>query len=169
MEEITNKIKDSGLIQMDLAQFKPNETLIGLNIAPQLWEGLILKEKDFRDWIKNHDWSSYRSAAVYIYCDADAIIPVWAYMLITSKLGEQEVFSIVGTKQELQKELILRNIQNVSLHDYQGAKIIVKGCSDIAAPEYAMSVFIRHFQTAASSIMFGEPCSTVPVFKKKKL
>lgn len=168
MEEIVNKVKDSGLIQLDLAQFKPKEQLIGLDIAPQLWEGLILKEKDFRDWIKNHDWTTYQSSAVYIYCDADAIIPVWAYMLITSKLSEQGVFSIVGTKLELQKELILRNIQAINLAEYQDAKIIVKGCSDIAAPEYAMSVFIRHFQQAASSIMFGEPCSTVPVYKKRK-
>lgn len=168
MAEILNKVKDSGLIQMDLAHFKPKETLLGLNIAPQLWEGLILKEKDFRAWIKEHDWASYTSHAVYIYCDADAIVPVWAYMLITSKLSEQGVFSIVGTQKELQKELILKNIQAVELDQYKDAKIIVKGCSDIAAPEYAMSVFIRHFQVAASSIMFGEPCSTVPVFKKRK-
>ncbi len=168
MEQIVNKVKDSGLIQMDLAQFKPRETLVGIDIAPQLWEGLILKEKDFREWIKQHDWSAYKSNAVYIYCDADAIVPVWAYMLITSKLTEQDVFAIVGTKLDLQKELILRNIQAVSLTQYVDARMIVKGCSDIAAPEYAMSVFIRHFQTVATSIMFGEPCSTVPVFKRKK-
>ena len=168
MEEIVNKVKDSGLVQLDLAQFKPKEQLIGLDIAPQLWEGLILKEKDFRDWIKNHDWSIYQSSAVYIYCDADAIVPVWAYMLITSKLSQQGVFSIVGSKQELQKELILRNIQSVDLTQYKDAKIIVKGCSDITSPEYAMSVFIRHFQQAATSIMFGEPCSTVPVYKRPK-
>jgi hypothetical protein len=168
MSEITNKVATSGLIQMDLANYKPKLELIGLDLAPQLWEELILKEKDFRQWIKEHSWERYSKKAVYIYCSADAIIPVWAFMLISSKLSEHEVFSIVGTKNELEKALILKAIESVKLEEYEGSKLIVKGCSDIASPEFAMSEFIKHFQKAANSIMFGEPCSTVPVFKRKK-
>lgn len=168
MEEIKNKVATSGLIQMDLANYKPRVEILGLDLAPQLWEGLILKEKDFRAWIKDHDWDAYSQKAVYIYCSVDAIIPVWAFMLVTSKLSEADAFSRVGTKLELEKELIRSAIESVDLTEFEEAKLIVKGCSDIAAPEFAMSEFIKHFQKAASSIMFGEPCSTVPVFKKKK-
>ena len=85
MEEIVNRVQDSGLIQMDLADFKPTIPIIGIDIAEQLWQGLILKEKDFRSWIKEHDWSTYSSKAVYIHCSADAIVPTWAYMLVASQ------------------------------------------------------------------------------------
>jgi len=168
MEEIKNKVAESGLLQMDLANFKPTIEIVGIDIAPQLWEGLILKEKDFRLWIKEHDWSEYQKKAVFIFCSADAIVPVWAYMLITSKLAEINAISIVGTKNELQKSLIKHSIESVDLSEYQDTKIIVKGCSDIASPEYAMATFLAHFQKVASSIMFGEPCSTVPIYKRKK-
>ncbi len=167
MSEIKNKVAESGLIQMDLAKFKPNVEMVGIDIASQLWQGLILKEKDFRAWIKEHDWNQYAAKAVYIFCSADAIIPVWAYMLITSKLTEINVVSIVGSKNDLEKLIIKKTIEEVELTNYQDAKIIVKGCSDIASPEYAMSVFLSHFQKVAKSIMFGEPCSTVPIFKRK--
>lgn len=168
MEEIVNKVKDSGLIQMDLADFKPRETIVGLDIAPQLWQGLILKEKDFRAWIKEHNWEDYAQSAVYIYCSVDAIIPAWAYMLLTSRLTEVGALSLVGTETDLRKMLIRRNIEQVDRTQYTDERIIVKGCSDIAAPEYAMSVFVTHFQPVVRSILFGEPCSTVPVYKRKK-
>jgi len=86
MDEIKNKIKDSGLIQLDLADFKPRSILLGLDLAAHLWQGLVLKEKDFRFWIKNADWESYRGKSVYIYCSADAIIPTWAFMLVSAAL-----------------------------------------------------------------------------------
>lgn len=167
MEEIVNKVKDSGLIQLDLAKYKPTLELVGIDLALQLWQGLILKEKDFRAWIKEHDWSHYSGKAVFIYCDADAIIPVWAYMLVTSKLVEQNTPCIVGSKLELQKQLIKASIESEDVSSYQDERIIVKGCSDIASPEFAMTCFIQHFQPVAKSIMFGEPCSTVPVFKRR--
>jgi len=167
MSEIVNKVKDSGLIQLDLAKYKPTLEIVGIDLAPQLWQGLILKEKDFRAWIKEHDWSQYTHKAVYIWCSADAIIPVWAYMLVTSRLVEKYIFCIVGSKLDLQKQLIKKAIESEDLTSFTDERIIVKGCSDIAAPEYAMTCFIQHFQPVVKSIMFGEPCSTVPVFKRK--
>lgn len=167
MEKIVNKVEESGLIQMDLARFKPAISMIGIDIAPQLLEGLILKEKDFRSWIKAHNWEEYEGKAVFIYCSADAIIPVWAYMLITSKLVERGISCVVGTEVELQKMLIKKAIESLDLSPYQEGRIIVKGCSDIAAPEFAMATFLAHLQPVAKSIMFGEPCSTVPIFKRK--
>ena len=166
MDEIINKVKESGLIQLDLAAYKPKINCVGIDLAPQLWEGLILREKDFRAWVKTHDWSQYAGQAVYIFCSADAIIPVWAYMLVSSQLRVHNVDSIVGSKTDLQKMLIKNAIESEDLEKYANERIIVKGCSDIASPEFAMSVFVNHFQPVVRSILFGEPCSTVPVYKR---
>lgn len=162
-----NKVKESGLITLDLANFKPKETLVGLDIADQLWQGLVLKEKDFRAWIKSHDWSSYEGQAVYIYCSADAIVPTWAYMLITSSLTNAGIPSIVGDSESLYKMLIRKNIEALDLKEYVDGRVIIKGCSDITAPEYAMTEMISVLQPVVKSIMYGEPCSTVPVFKRR--
>jgi len=167
MDKIVNKVKESGLIQLDLAKYKPTLELIGIDLSAQLWQGLILKENDFRAWIKSHDWVSYSGKAVFIHCETDAIIPVWAYMLVTSKLVEQKTPCIVGSKIDLQKQLIKLSIESEDLEAFRDERIIVKGCSDIVSPEFAMTCIIQHFQPVAKSIMFGEPCSSVPVFKRK--
>lgn len=167
MEGIVNKVKESGLISLDLADFKPKQEIFGIDLANCLWQGLVLKEKDFRAWIKEHNWSQYQGKAIYIFCSADAIIPTWAYMLVGSKLvGIAETF-LVGTKQELEKEIITQNIRKLRLADFIDGKIIIKGCSDISNPDFAMTELIRHLQPVARSIMYGEPCSTVPLFKRK--
>lgn len=168
MEEIVNKVKDSGLVQKDLAEYKPRLSMYEIDIAGQLWQGLILKEKDFRAWLKEHDWSQYDNGAVWIHCSEDVIIPVWAYMLITSKLTERNVLSVVGSKTDLEKMLIKKAIEKEDLSNYKDAMLIVKGCTDIQAIDFAMSEFVAHFQKVAKSIMYGEPCSTVPVFKRPK-
>lgn len=169
MEEIRNKVNESGLIQMDLAKYKPKEQLVGIDVSEQLLEGLLLREKLFRQWIKENDWSIYSNKAVFLYCSTDAIVPAWAYMLIVSKLLEINVKAIVGNELELEKFLIFQAINKEELTPFIDGKIIVKGCSDIHAIEFAMSAFVSHFQTVASSIMFGEPCSTVPVYKRPKV
>ncbi len=168
MEEIRNKIAESGLIQMDLAKYKPKKPAIGIDVSEQLLEGLLLREKPFRHWIKENDWKQYQGKAVYIYCSTDAIVPAWAYMLIVSKLLEFEVQSIVGNETELERFLINEAIRKEDLTPFVDGKIIVKGCSDIHSIEFAMATFVSHFQQVASSIMFGEPCSTVPVYKRPK-
>lgn len=167
MSEIVNKVKESGLIQLDLAAFKPQFPVLEIDLAQNLWQGLILKEKDFRSWIKENDWEQYRNSYVYIHCSADAIIPVWAYMLVSSQLNERNILNVVGTKDELLKHAITHAIQKLDLSDYQDGRIIIKGCSDIPFPAFAMTELVKHLQPVAKSIMFGEPCSTVPVFKRK--
>ena len=166
MEEIRNKVKESSLVQLDLADYKPSVQLVGIDLTEQLWQGLVLKEKDFRDWIKNHNWAQYQSKAVYIFCSTDAIIPTWAFMLVTSALQKENVYSQVGTEHELAKALIQEEICSIAIDEIQDQRVIVKGCADIPDPAFAMSYLVRFLQPYAKSIMYGEPCSTVPIFKK---
>ncbi len=167
MDEIVNRVKESGLIAMDLADFKPTVELTGIDLADQLWQGLVLKEKDFRAWIKSNDWESYGSKAVYVFCSADAIIPTWAYMLVASKLQESGADYVIGSAQDLSSKLLMDNIHALDLSEFQDGRIIIKGCADVHQPEVAMSELVRKLQPVAKSIMYGEPCSTVPVFKRK--
>lgn len=167
MEEIRNKVAESGLISLDLAKYKPTQEIVGIDIAEQLWQGLVLKEKDFRAWIKDNDWTLFTNKAVYIHCSSDAIIPTWAFMLVSSRLNGIACNHLVGSKEELEKLLIVENIKKESLTDYQDGRIIIKGCSDIASPDFAMVELMKHLQPVVKSLMFGEPCSTVPIYKKK--
>ena len=167
MTEIVNRVKESGLISIDLADYKSKKELVSVDIADVLWQGLVLKEKDFRTWIKEHDWSSYADKGVYVICSADAIVPTWAFMLIGSKLHDSGAFYVIGSKVDLEKLLIKSRISEDNLDDYKDGRVIIKGCADISSPEYAMSELVRYIQPVAKSIMYGEPCSTVPVFKRK--
>ncbi len=166
MEEIRNKIKESGLVQLDLADYKPTLPLVGIDLAAQLWQGLVLKEKDFRDWIKHHDWTQYQGKAVFIFCSTDAIIPTWAFMLVTSALEKENVYSQVGSEIELSKALIQEAICSIDIDEIKDQRVIIKGCADIPDPAFAMSYLVRLLQPNVKSIMYGEPCSTVPIYKK---
>lgn len=166
MEEIRNKVKESGLIQLDLANYNPTVQMVGIDLAAQLWQGLVLKEKDFRDWIKNHHWTQYQGKAVYIFCSTDAIIPTWAFMLVTSALEKENVYSQVGSEMELTKALIQEAICSIDTNEIKDQRVIIKGCADIADPAFAMSYLVRLLQPHVKTIMYGEPCSTVPIYKK---
>jgi Protein of unknown function (DUF2480) len=166
VETIRNKVKESGLVQLDLADYKPRIALEGIDLSEQLWQGLVLKEKDFRNWIKNHDWAQYQNKAVYIYCSTDAIIPTWAYMLVTSALQKLNIENLVGLEKDLSKHLISREIQKINLPEVENQRIIIKGCADISDPAYAMSFLVSFLQPHVKSIMYGEPCSTVPIYKQ---
>jgi hypothetical protein len=168
MEEIRNKVEESGLIQLDLAQFRPQVQLQSIDIAEQLWQGLVIKEKEFRVWIKSNDWSIYLGKAVCIFCSADAIIPTWAYMLVASHLNGIAVHVTIGSKEALEKELIQSAIAEMDTSKIANGKVIIKGCSDISDPAFAMVCLLNKIQPLAQSIMYGEPCSTVPIFKKSK-
>ena len=168
MEEIRNKVKESGLIAMDLADYKPRLNIVEIDIAAQLWQGMILKEKDFRAWIKEHDWQQYEGKAVYIHCSADAIVPTWAYMLVSAQLIGTAALHILGNKEELQKKLIVAEISKIDLTPFLEGRMIIKGCSDIPFPDFAMCSLLERLQPIAKSIMYGEPCSTVPVYKRPK-
>lgn len=167
--EIKNKVKESGIIQLDLADFKPKNELVGIDLSERLYQGLILKEKDFRLWLKENNWQQYEGKAVFIYCSAEAIIPTWAYMLVISMLMPYTEQVLAGTRNDLEKKMIQDNIVSMNLSTMTDQRVIIKGCSDIATPEYAMSELVRVLQPVVKSIMYGEPCSTVPIFKKKKL
>jgi hypothetical protein len=168
MEEIVNKVQKSGLIQLDLAYFKPKGEIFIYDLAQNLWQGLALKEKDFREFVKTHDWDNYKGKTVGVTCTADAIVPTWAYMLVISKLQEAGVLAFVGDKNEVTKELIKLNILAYKHNSEQPGRFIIKGCSDIPDPAFAMSELTKHLMPFAKSIMYGEPCSTVPVYKAKK-
>jgi S-adenosylmethionine/arginine decarboxylase-like enzyme len=167
MEEIRNRVKESGIINMDLGEFKPKLAIVSIDLADQLWQGLVLKEKDFRSWIGSHDWSSYSGKAVAVFCSTDAIIPTWAFMLISSKLQEQGVEHLIGTSSALEKELIRKRIDSLNTDEFKDGRVMIKGCSDISDPEYAMTELVKKLQPHVKSLMYGEPCSSVPVFKRK--
>lgn len=169
MGEIMNKIKESGLIQLDLADFKPKSILFGIDLASHLWQGLILKEKDFRSWIKEEKWNLYDGKSVYIFCSVDAIIPTWAFMLVAAALHPFAETICVGSKLDIEKQLIAQCILNLDTSKFLNAKVLVKGCSDISNPEFAMVTLLNHLQPHVDSLMYGEPCSTVPVYKKSKI
>ncbi len=167
--EIINKVEQSGLIQLDLAIFKSKLEMVEIDLKENLWQELVLKEKDFRNWIQTNDWSVYDQKAVYIHCSADAIIPTWAYMLVSSELSKRSIFHVVGTKVDLEKQLISKNILDFDISKYQEGKIIIKGCSELFDPAWVMVEVLKHLQPIAKSIMYGEPCSTVPIFKRKSV
>lgn len=146
--------------------FLPKEEIVALDIAPQLWQGLALKEKDFRQWGKEHDWSQYEGKAVAVFCSADAIIPHWAFMLISSQLSGIAAHVQFGTNAEAEIQLIFQNIDLLDLTRFEGQRVIVKGCGkDLPYSTYGR--LTNRLTTVVKSLMFGEPCSTVPVYKRK--
>lgn len=169
MGEIINKVAESGLIQLDLADFKPKVDIVELDLAAQLWQGLVIREKDFREWIKQNDWSLYTDKAVFVHCSADAIVPTWAFMLVASALEGVASDIHIGQKDELYRTLIHKAIHAQDQKQFKDGKVIIKGCSDIGSPEYAMVEMVKFLQPLVQSIMYGEPCSTVPVFKRKRV
>jgi hypothetical protein len=163
---IVNKVAGSGLITLNLEQYLPGEIKV-FDLKDHLFMGLILKEKDFREALKNLDWTIYNDHPVAITCSADAIIPVWAYMLVVTYLQPVAREIYVGTKEEMHRHLFLKNMQSINPQEYAGQKVVVKGCGDVAVGEFAYAEITRLLLPVVQSIMYGEPCSTVPVFKKR--
>lgn len=166
-ETIVNKVAASGLLTLNLEDYLPKEEAVIFDLKDYLFMGLILKEKDFREALKNIDWTSYQNKNVAITCSADAIIPVWAYMLITSYLQPFAKSVYVGTEEEMQKHLFLQNISNINAEEFKDQRIVVKGCGDVAIGNFAYAEITRLLLAHVKSIMYGEPCSTVPIYKKK--
>jgi hypothetical protein len=169
MDEIVNKVKNSNLIALDLADFKPKQEIVEFDLKKVLWQELVLKEKDFRAFVSTNDWSVYKGKVVGVHCSADAIVPTWAFMLVISKLQEEGVESYAGNTYDVAKALILNNIKSFDLSDKEDGKFIIKGCAEVPDPVLMMTELTKHLQQVASSVMYGEPCSTVPIFKRRKL
>jgi hypothetical protein len=167
-EEIINRVAGSSLVTFDLEDlYLPGERVV-LDIKDQLHEGLILKEKDFRAFVREYPWSNYQDKLVAIGCSTEAIIPTWAFMLLTVALQPFAKKVIYGTLEDLEEILFHEALGQVQWDKFENAKVVVKGCSKINVPVHAYVEVINRLRPLASSIMFGEPCSTVPLFKKAK-
>lgn len=167
MEEIRNRVKESGIVTIDLGDMKPRIPIREIDLSDQLWQGLVLRERDFREWVKNTDWDSFIGNAIYVHCSSDAIIPSWAYMLVASELISRGISFVVGDRRLLVNQLIQAEIRTLDVKEMHDARIMIKGCADITDPEFAMTELMKKIQPIAKSIMYGEPCSSVPVFKRK--
>jgi hypothetical protein len=166
-EVFVNKVANSGIITLDLENYLPTGETVTFDLKDHLFMGLILKEKDFREALKSLDWSVYEHKNVALTCSVDAIIPVWAYMLVVTYLQPVAKEVYVGTAIEMHKHLFLKNIDAIHPDDYMDQRVVIKGCGEVPIDNYAYAEITRLLKPVAKSIMYGEPCSTVPIYKKK--
>lgn len=167
MSEIVNRISQSSLVTLDLEEYYPEGERILLDISPWLLEGIILKEKDFRKQVAEHDWTAYKNSYVAITCSTDAIIPGWAFMLITSKLQPYARQIVQGNLEDLETRLFSEIIDKMDLSQFKDKPVIIKGCSNKPVPRNAYIWATQKVQLVAKSVMYGEACSSVPLFKRK--
>ena len=165
--QIINKVQQSALIQLDLADFDPNIELIGIDLKQFLFEGLVLKEKEFRESLKTFEWRVFQNKGVYLFCSEDAIIPSWAYMLVSTYLVGCAHTICQGSIVDLQRLLITEKITNWNCDYLTNKMVILKGCSKLYQSEFALSYLSLKLIPIVRSLMFGEPCSTVPIYKRK--
>lgn len=165
-QEIINRVASSTLVSIDLEQYYPIQERVLLDIKDQLYEGLILREKDFREWIKTHDWTFYKNKFVAITCSEDAIIPTWAFMLLAIKLEPQAKMVISGSLETLEQIIWTKIIDSIDVNPFTGSKVVIKGCSKKPVPLSAFTALSGKLTPIVDSMMFGEPCSTVPLYKK---
>jgi len=168
MDEIVNKVAKSVLEVFDLEDYYPSGIRTQLDISQWLLDGFLLKEKDFREALKNHDWSQFQNHFVAIHCSTDAIIPAWASILVTVYLSSFAKKVVVGNLTDLETSLYQEILSTLDYSKYQDKPIILKGCSKKPVPESAYIMAIQKLQPFAKSIMYGEACSAVPLYKKKK-
>ncbi len=166
-ETFINKVAESGLISLDLAQYIPNNEIVIFDIKPYLFMELILKEKDFRASLAAIDWEQYQDKIVGIHCTADAIIPMWANMLIVSNLSQFAKSIYFGDENKTRELILLEEIQKLDVGSFTDQRVVIKGCGDMPIGESAYVAITHKLRPVVKSIMYGEPCSTVPVFKKK--
>ena len=167
-QEIINKVANSVLEVFDLEDYYPTEVRTQIDISQWLYEGFLLKEKDFREALKNHDWSQYQNHYVAVNCSTDAIIPAWASILVTTYVSPFAQKVVLGMINDLETALYQDILSKIDYTQYQDKPIILKGCSKKPVPESAYIIAIQELQKVAKSIMYGEACSAVPLFKKAK-
>ena len=166
-DELINKVALSPLLTLDLEDYYPKDPVMVFDLKPHLFMELILKEKEFRAALQQIDWNQYTDHIVAVTCTADAIIPVWAYMLIASYLAPVAKDVVFGDKDSALKEVFLRKLNQLPVDEFQDKRVVVKGCGDVQIGEYAYLEVTKKLRPVVKSIMYGEPCSTVPIFKKK--
>lgn len=166
-ESIVNKVAQSGLISIDPADFYPSGERLFYDIKDNLFQGLILREKDFREFIKEHNWESYSGKHVAIGCSVDAIVPTWAYMLLASRLAPYASTVVFGDLAMLETFLFERELNKLDIDKFRDERVVVKGCGEIPVPDSAYVTITTKLTGIVKSIMYGEPCSTVPIYKNK--
>jgi hypothetical protein len=166
-DNIINKVALSGLVTLDPAIFSPAGDRVVYDLKNNLFRELILREKDFRDFVKEHNWQQYQDKFVAVTCTADAIVPAWAYVLLANKLAPYANEIVYGDLEVLETILFLKNIGKLDVAEYTGQRVVLKGCGDIYVPVSAYVELAKKLTPVVKSLMFGEPCSTVPIFKKK--
>lgn len=167
--EIVNRVKNSGLVTIDLEDFVPAaENLMGLDIKDQLWQGMVLKEKDFRVFIDTTNWTIYKGKIVHVFCSEDAIVPPWAYMLLASALHDFADKVVYGNQADAIDFLVNEKISQMNPSQYQDARVVIKGCAKIPNIERTFTALTSKLRGSVKSLMYGEPCSTVPIYKAKK-
>ncbi len=166
MDTIVNKVSQSGLSEIDLETFYDEASREIYDIKEQLFMGLMLKEKEFREFIKSNEWSKYAGKHVAIICSADAIVPTWAYMLVANKLSGVAKSFVFGDLNVLEFSLFKEKIDGINLDEYKDQRVVVKGCSKKPVPVSAYVYLTEKLTPIVKSIMYGEPCSTVPVYKR---
>ncbi len=166
MSEIINRVANSPIITFKLENYYPQGERVVLDIKDQLFMEMILREKDFRAYVKEHDWAQYQDKYVAVTCSADAIIPMWAYMLLSVKLEEFAAHIAFGTIDDLEKELWQKALDKIDYQQFEGRPVVIKGCSDIKIPEAIYMEATRRIKPFAKKLSYGEPCSTVPLYRR---
>ncbi|RZL15235.1 MAG: DUF2480 family protein [Pedobacter sp.] len=166
-ENFVNRVAESGLMTIDLEEFYHTGERVMYDLKDNLFHGLMLREKDLRDFVKEHDWTQYTGKLVAIHCSADAIVPTWAYMLIANRMAPYAAEVVFGDLSTLESVLWNRSISKLDLAQYQDQRVVVKGCADFDVPVAAYVEITRYLSPVVKSLMYGEPCSTVPIFKRK--
>lgn len=164
---LINKVAQSGLITLDLEEFFPKDEIVELDLKDFLFRGLILKEIEFREALKQHDWSVYTNKITAVFCSTDAILPQWSFMLVASYISPQTDKIYFGTKENVEYNLFLQNIKEADENKYKDERVIIKGCGTKTVTGQAYLEITKKLQPVVKSLMFGEACSTVPVYKKK--
>jgi hypothetical protein len=167
-EVLVNRVDQSGLVTINLEHFYPKHEVASFDIKDYLFHGLILKEKDFREALKSHDWNQYSNKTLCVFCSTDAIIPVWAFMLISAHASATAHQIFTGSPDEYIRNHYNEFIGNLDTSEYVDKKIVIKGCSEKPVPPSAYADITSKLMGKVQSIMYGEPCSTVPVYKRPK-
>jgi hypothetical protein len=166
-EEILNKVAMSPLETLDLEEYYPKEEIVGLDIKAFLFMELIIKEKEFRATLQSTDWTKYQDKIVAVHCSVDAVIPVWAYMLLVSYLEPVARDIIMGDEKLALRQSLLKRIEAIDINEFRDKKVVIKGCGNLPIGEFAYMEITKRLRPVSKSIMYGEPCSTVPIYKRK--
>ncbi len=167
-KEIVNKVANSGLVSFNLEDYYKKEERKLFDISPFLFQGIIVKEKEFRQAIKDYDWSQFKNCYVALQCSTDAIVPSWAFMLVSLSIAPYAIQVVHGSLFDLERELFVEELAKIDYKQYQNKLVIIKGCSQYPVPEFAYTMVAQKLLPLVKSLMFGEACSTVPLFKSKK-